>query len=799
MNFKGSLKWWGGGLASVVILFVIASLFVKLPFVSAEQNISNRNIGEIFGSKEVGQIFYSSRSNLSGFAFEMATYGGRTNDKEVIFELRNNFKDGEPLRTVKVNAKNFGDHQFYEFLFTPISDSAGKNYYASLRSPESVSGNAITVLYQNSDIYKKNGGSLVVLREKRNTSASLEGVVKPNSDLTFRVYNNVPLLTFVKLVSVQGVRDFISSVRSDTGSYILAAKLALISLVLILVIFLFNKPLSRKRQVIFWLVIGLIGLGLRYLFIKEMPYTNDEGSYLYDARTLLEGNLPGGDALAKTPIFIAVLSGAIAIMGHLLLVGRIVSMVAGLLTAIPLYFLGKFLGGKRVGTLTAAIWLLSSAPALFNSYGHAQSLQILFISCSLWLLAIGIDKKKLRWFLISGLLLGCAVIVRKSSLALGLPVLVMILFNGFYWKEKIKQLINFGIGLGIALGIFLGIIYFIYGPIGLSYATGISLAKTSFEQLSERGDLYATYSVKGVLPFFREALVIIFLGLIMLGQGLERAVRRFGFIAQKLVWIIPVWIVIQIRLFTGRYEGEAHLSFGVGAFLLAMQIVLIVLALVPWKREKKIDEETFNKVWMWIGMLWFVSVAIFYSFWIKFAANYIAEFLPGLVIASAFGCIWILNNYKSKLLRLTLAILIFWAAFSSSQSSYRFEHTGTFHWSSIVEASDFLKKNVPLTEKVQTGAVIIPYLSGHHVPNDVSHPTWYGYGYIEPWLRNVFMASSEKMIQDTFKTNWFVQENVTEFSYFLEYPQIKREIDTKFEKVKEIENFSNTIEIFKRH
>ncbi len=325
------------------------------------------------------------------------------------------------------------------------------------------------------------------------------------------------------------------------------------------------------------------------------------------------------------------------------------------------------------------------------------------------------------------------------------------------------------------------------------------MAKTSFEQLSERGDLYATYSVKGVLPFFREALVIIFLGLIMLGQGLERAVRRFGFIAQKLVWIIPVWIVIQIRLFTGRYEGEAHLSFGVGAFLLAMQIVLIVLALVPWKRKKKIDEETFNKVWMWIGILWFVSVAIFYSFWIKFAANYIAEFLPGLVIASAFGCIWILNNYKSKLLRLTLAILIFWAAFSSAQSSYHFEHTGTFHWSSIVEASDFLKKNVPLTEKVQTGAVIIPYLSGHHVPNDVSHPTWYGYGYIEPWLRNVFMASSEKMIQDTLKTNWFVQENVTEFSYFLEYPQIKREIDTKFEKVKEIENLSNTIEIFKRH
>ena len=32
------------------------------------------------------------------------------------------------------------------------------------------------------------------------------------------------------------------------------------------------------------------------------PFTNDEGFYLYDAKVLLEGRMPAGDVLVKSPI-----------------------------------------------------------------------------------------------------------------------------------------------------------------------------------------------------------------------------------------------------------------------------------------------------------------------------------------------------------------------------------------------------------------------------------------------------------------------------------------------------------------
>jgi len=57
----------------------------------------------------------------------------------------------------------------------------------------------------------------------------------------------------------------------------------------------------RKAPLIVWLIMG-IGIALRLLFLFHQPFTNDEGSYLYDARTLLEGRVPGGDALTKAPV-----------------------------------------------------------------------------------------------------------------------------------------------------------------------------------------------------------------------------------------------------------------------------------------------------------------------------------------------------------------------------------------------------------------------------------------------------------------------------------------------------------------
>lgn len=787
----------------ILVVAGVASFIIRVPYATTRQTLSNRSIGEIIGAREVGQIFKSDKANLTAVSFQFSTFGNRKNDKEVIFELRQNLEDNDPIRTVKINAGVLTDHGMHEFKFESVTESSGKKYYASVRSPASVEGNAITIDYRNGDVYGGKDSSLVVLQEGRGGGNAFLNAQKMDRDIAFVVYHNITGLEFVKLASIRAVKDFILSLKNQRGEYLRAGKFLFFAVLLTAIILFYRdkveQALNNKKY--FWIFITLLVLGgvsLRFMYINQMPYTNDEGFYLYDARTVLQGKLPGGDAIAKAPVFIGASALVMATLGNILSAGRLVSLICGVLTVWPLFILGKRIGGKRAGIITAGIWLLTGATALFNSYGHTQSIQMLFSALALALLVIAQEKKKRQWFVLAGIVLGISIVARKSSLALGLPIIFILLMDKTTWKKRLINTIIFGLGMLAVLATFLGIIFEIYGKTGVLYATGISLAKESIDQLGDRGDLYATYSVNGILPFFREAMPLIFLAFVMLGQFLERLLVRVNWLFARFAWIVPLILVAGSKNFLDNFEDKSRLSPGVGIFWAVMSVIMILLAIFPLHRKEKDSAE--NISWQWLPLIWFVAIAIFYAVWIKFTANYIAEFLPALALTAAFGAKWLSDNFHSRKFALVLvAIMLVWENYSSAENSFKFNHTGTFHWSAILEAADYLKKNVPQNELVETGAVAIPYVSGHHVPYDVAHPTWYAYGFIEPELRNVFMASSEKMVDAVLhNVNWFVSDKVTEFSYFLEYPMIEKGVTDNYVLVKTIENYSNPIRIYKR-
>ena len=809
MKICDALKMKRGVLVKAGLVLVVLTLLVlvfvgyviRVPYATTRQTLSNRSIGEIFGAREIGQIFKSDKANLSAFGFQFATFGDRVNNKEVFFELRQNPEDKEALRTVKINANILTDHKMYEFKFDPIADSVGKKYYASVRSPESVEGNAITIDYRNSDVYGGIDNSLVVLQDGRGNSFT--NAKKPDRDVAFMVYHNISGLEFAKLTGVRAIKDFVLSLKNQRGEYERATRFMSFAVLLTAVILFYRNRLetvlSRKKY--FWIFIFILimgGVGLRLLYVNQMPFTNDEGFYLYDARTVLQGKLPGGDAIAKAPIFVGATAISTAVFGNIINAGRFVSLICGVLTAWPLFILGKRIGGKRAGIFAGAIWLLTGAPALFNSYGHTQSIQMLFSALALALLIIAQEKKKWQWFVFAGIILGISIVARKSSLALGLPIIFILLMDKVTWKKRFINIVVFGLGMLAVLVTFLGIIFELYGKTGVLYATGLSLAKESITQLGDRGDLYATYSVNGILPFFREALPLIFLAFVMLGQFLERLLVRVNWLLARFAWIVPLILVAGSKYFIDNFESKARLSPGVGVFWVVMSVIIILLAIFPLRRKEKDVLE--NTGWQLLPLIWFLAIAIFYAVWIKFTANYIAEFLPALSLMAVFGAKWLADNFQGRKFALTLvAIVLVWANYSSAENSFKFNHTGTFHWSAILESAEYLKENVPKDALVQTGAVAIPYVSGHHVPYDAAHPTWYAYGFIEPELRNVFMASSEKMVDAVLNNvNWFVLDKVTEFSYFLEYPMIEKDVTENYTLLKTIENYSNPIRIYKR-
>ncbi len=111
------------------------------------------SVGEIYGSKSVGQTFLCSTPTLSGIKVLMANYHDRMNDQDVIFHLKKSPEDNVDLRKVIVNASEIEDNQYFQFDFSPIYDAQDESYYFYLESPTSNPGNAVTVRYSPSKVY----------------------------------------------------------------------------------------------------------------------------------------------------------------------------------------------------------------------------------------------------------------------------------------------------------------------------------------------------------------------------------------------------------------------------------------------------------------------------------------------------------------------------------------------------------------------------------------------------------------------------------------------------------------------
>lgn len=158
------------------ILVIYLSFFQGKPnydSIDAQQIKCDKVIGEIVKNVEVGQTFKSNKNNLDAISLKLATYA-RNNDKDIIFGIREKNK-AKDIYTCKFNAKVVQNNALKTFKFKPISNSKNKEYYIYLKSDDSKAGNAITVWYNDSNLY--------------NDGEALLNNKKIKGDLIFQVHN----------------------------------------------------------------------------------------------------------------------------------------------------------------------------------------------------------------------------------------------------------------------------------------------------------------------------------------------------------------------------------------------------------------------------------------------------------------------------------------------------------------------------------------------------------------------------------------------------------------------------------
>lgn len=222
-----------------------------------------------------------------------------------------------------------------------------------------------------------------------------------------------------------------------------------------------------------WILVVCASVLLHAFFAYHQPFTNDEGAYLYDARTVLQGSLPGGDALVKTPVAILLFSASEFITSQSLFAARAASVLASVLSAWPLFVFMNRIAGRKAAQYAALLWLFGSGPIILQSMGHTQAIANFFIISAL---ASIISRRAA----LAGVCMALAYASRKISIAVVAPVAIMFLFDKTYMRASLLR--PFLSAACLLIGIYALGGYVFYGMSGAMQALGVSYGNIVTDQ-----------------------------------------------------------------------------------------------------------------------------------------------------------------------------------------------------------------------------------------------------------------------------------------------------------------------------
>ncbi|WP_297514615.1 glycosyltransferase family 39 protein [Thermococcus sp.] len=144
-----------------------------------------------------------------------------------------------------------------------------------------------------------------------------------------------------------------------------------------------NKHLKYLVFILIWGAYFAIRFPLLKLQNAYLDY--DEGTYLMFARLIQEGFLPYRDIFAvHPPLYYYALAGWTWVFGNSYVIGRLFSVVLGLLSIVVAYYVGKELGGEKLGVAFAFLIALDPMAVKLNTLVLHGSMIELFTLLSLW-------------------------------------------------------------------------------------------------------------------------------------------------------------------------------------------------------------------------------------------------------------------------------------------------------------------------------------------------------------------------------------------------------------------------------
>ena len=173
---------------------------------------------------------------------------------------------------------------------------------------------------------------------------------------------------------------------------------------------------SQKTSFILMAGIFLGGVILVRLRLLGLPLERDEGEYAYMAQQLLQGVLPYTESHSmKFPGIYFVYAGILAIFGQSPVAIHLPLLFVNLATAFLLFLLGRNLLSESAGIVAGVSFaVLTLSPTLQGVWANSEHFVLLPAVGGILLLRMARDQPARFFF--SGLLLGCALLIKQHAI-----------------------------------------------------------------------------------------------------------------------------------------------------------------------------------------------------------------------------------------------------------------------------------------------------------------------------------------------------------------------------------------------
>lgn len=202
-----------------------------------------------------------------------------------------------------------------------------------------------------------------------------------------------------------------------------------------------------KHELLIGVLAILLFFSTRLYSIMSLPIFTDEAIYTrwsqiarFDANQRFISLTDG-----KQPLFVWIDMMIMRVSSDPLLAGRLVSVFAGFITMIGLFFLGKTLFNKKIGVIVAFLYIIYPFALVYDRMALYDSLVAAGAVWSLLFEILLIRYKRLDLALILGMILGASVLTKTSGFFFIYLLPFSLLLFKLKGKEKRDEFLKWGV------------------------------------------------------------------------------------------------------------------------------------------------------------------------------------------------------------------------------------------------------------------------------------------------------------------------------------------------------------------